>query len=435
MLLKKDKYTSLSKIGKGSFGNVFKVREKNTSKIFACKKIRVKNIGNKERSYILNEINILYNNSCKYLLKCYDFFYQEGFVYIITDYCEEKDIRVLIDTYKNRRECMSEKRILKLLSQLVHGLYYIHNNNLIHRDIKPANIFLAKNQQINIGDVGICKFIINKNRTCIGTPMYMSPEQINGKHYDHKIDSWAIGCILFELMTHKHAFNGISIQNLNFNIKKKYNQPWKKELLHAHYSNGLKTIVRRCLEPDKVKRIDVKDLIENENIKNMTWVPNEIRFKFEYLKKDNINLFTTTYSWDKDIEKIKNNGNRIKNLISKPSYYNYNKESFVYKESLVSNILDIKAPQKEEKQIFPNLPLEKKNDNNCVLKIKAPLAYTPIIKDLNLPALKTIREYTPSIKKKPTKNYPKNVRHIALSPTQPSLPKIRFFRRNRYIVE
>lgn len=90
---------------------------------------------------------------------------------------------------------------------------------IIHRDLKAANIFL-NNENIKIGDFNVCKVIKRGGyaQTMTGTPFYISPEVLTGNQYDYKCDIWALGCIIYEMTTFKHPFNGNNIQELFLNI-------------------------------------------------------------------------------------------------------------------------------------------------------------------------------------------------------------------------
>ena len=106
------------------------------------------------------------------------------------------------------------------------GLYYIHYKKIIHRDIKTLNIFLTKNYDAKIGDLGVAKILENTNHamTFIGTPYYVSPEMCRNKPYNEKSDIWALGCILYELLTFNHPFTATNQAALFIKIlNNKYN--------------------------------------------------------------------------------------------------------------------------------------------------------------------------------------------------------------------
>ena len=100
-------------------------------------------------------------------------------------------------------------------------LEYIHGWKILHWDIKLQNIFLTGNNTIKLGDFGISKVLestVEAAMTVVGTPYYMSPEVCESKPYTFKSDVWALGCVLYELCTLKHAFNAENLLGLVFKI-------------------------------------------------------------------------------------------------------------------------------------------------------------------------------------------------------------------------
>ena len=100
-------------------------------------------------------------------------------------------------------------------------LEYIHGRKVLHRDIKVSNIFLTGNNTVKLGDFGISKVLESTNagaQTVVGTPYYMSPEVCESKPYTYKADSWALGCVLYELCSLEHAFMADNLLGLVYKI-------------------------------------------------------------------------------------------------------------------------------------------------------------------------------------------------------------------------
>ena len=174
----------LVKIGSGSYGNVFKVRNKLTKNIYALKKICLSTNKKENNLYLVNELKILTYNQSNYLLKSHEIFMDRGNICIVMDYAEKGDLRQYIKKYKNNNMKISERRIWHFLIQILLAIEYLHRNNIIHRDIKTANIMINKDYSISVGDFGVSKILkpdINLATTQIGTPYYLCPEIIKGK--------------------------------------------------------------------------------------------------------------------------------------------------------------------------------------------------------------------------------------------------------------
>ncbi|XP_037799318.1 serine/threonine-protein kinase Nek8-like [Penaeus monodon] len=114
-----------------------------------------------------------------------------------------------LPSLKGGREPLPEEDVLNLFCQLVLGMLHIHESKILHRDIKSNNILLDRSHRVvKIGDFGISKILSSKSKahTVVGTPCYLSPELCQEKPYNQKSDIWALGCVLYEMLTLKRAF-------------------------------------------------------------------------------------------------------------------------------------------------------------------------------------------------------------------------------------
>ena len=132
------------------------------------------------------------------------------------------------------------------------ALEYVHGRKILHRDLKSQNIFLTANNTIKLGDFGISNVLENtcdQALTVQGTPYYMSPEVCQSKPYTYTSDVWALGCILYELCTLKHAFSAENLLGLVFKIVQD-----KQEPISSEYSADLRNLVSLMLNKDEKKR-------------------------------------------------------------------------------------------------------------------------------------------------------------------------------------
>jgi serine/threonine protein kinase len=155
---------------------------------------------------------------------------------------------------------------ISIAKQVTEGLSEAHRLGIVHRDLKPSNILIDKDGDARIMDFGIARSIAGEGITdkgmIIGTPEYMSPEQVEGKDIDQRTDIYSLGVILYEMVTGKIPFVGdtpISIAH-----KHKYVEPQEPRDLNSQISDDLNRVILICLEKDKEKRYQSADEIRSE---------------------------------------------------------------------------------------------------------------------------------------------------------------------------
>lgn len=152
-----------------------------------------------------------------------------------------------------------ETQILEWFTQLCFALKCIHGQNILHRDLKTQNIFLGKDDVIKLGDFGIARMLnstLDHAQTTVGTPYYLSPEICQKKPYNHKSDMWSLGCVLYELVTLKHAFNANNFSSLVIKILQGQYPP-----VPRHYGPLLEDLVSVLLQKNPDDRPSAKQLL------------------------------------------------------------------------------------------------------------------------------------------------------------------------------
>ncbi|NXW06047.1 NEK1 kinase, partial [Fregetta grallaria] len=189
-------------------------------------------------------------------------FIENGCLYIVMDYCEGGDLFKKINAQKGI--LFSEDQILDWFVQICLALKHIHDRKILHRDIKSQNIFLTKDGTIQLGDFGIAR-VLNSTaelaRTCIGTPYYLSPEICQNKPYNNKSDIWALGCVLYEMCTLKHAFEAGNMKNL---VLKIISGPFPP--VSMHYSYDLRNLLSQLFKRNPRNRPSVNSILEKNFI-------------------------------------------------------------------------------------------------------------------------------------------------------------------------
>jgi len=331
-------FNIIKKISSGSFGIVYLIKYNND--YAALKRINLNDLHYNDYRRQLHELNILFYNNSPYLLKGLDININNSqYLEIVTPYYDGGTLENFILNHKSCNKQINSTIIKNLLINLCMGIKYLHDNDIIHRDLKPANILLDNKtdpKKAIIIDFGVST-ILNNNKTDlaktkIGTPYFMSPEQVEiNKKYNSKCDVWALGCILYELVTLDKPFRAANIQSLNIKILKSDYKP----IVNTFNDPDIelfKKIIHMCLIKCEDKRASIDDILEiseikkkidnSVNKKDISAVPCESSFtkcisasinKNFYTKADIINYVTTYKNKDKVVlPKIDN--------IYKPSY-------------------------------------------------------------------------------------------------------------------
>ncbi|KJE89249.1 Nek4 protein [Capsaspora owczarzaki ATCC 30864] len=212
-------FRKLGLLGKGSFGTVYLVETISDGERLAVKEIPCARMERDEKSKALRELQILRKLVHPHIVKYKGAFTNAGSLIICMEYADGGDMHQRI---KERRGIhFGEQQIVSWLFQLGEALSYLHGRRILHRDLKTQNIFLTKSDVVKLGDFGISRVLSNTHdhaRTLVGTPYYLSPEICESKPYDFKSDMWALGCVLYEMVTLKHAFDAQSIRALVLKI-------------------------------------------------------------------------------------------------------------------------------------------------------------------------------------------------------------------------
>lgn len=151
------------------------------------------------------------------IVTVYDVGEEEGVAFIAMEFIKGKPLDEMI----SEKQPLSVDQIVGIMSQICEGLGYAHRNGVIHRDIKPANIVLTEDGSAKITDFGIAKITstsATQTGTIMGTPSYMSPEQITGKAVDNRSDIFSLGAVFYELLTYEKAFPGDNITTVMYRI-------------------------------------------------------------------------------------------------------------------------------------------------------------------------------------------------------------------------
>ena len=261
-------YRMIKLLGEGSFGKAYLCQDLQDNSDCVIKQILLDPLDEEEKQETLNEVIILRKLDHSNIIKFKNVFKKtkpNNSLNIVTEYADGGDLNQKLKLYKQKLTPMTEKEILLILTQICLALNHIHKKNIIHRDLKSGNVFLTKSGLVKLGDFGIAKGFKNtweKAKTKVGTPYYLSPEIIKCKPYDAKSDIWALGVLIYEMMTFKMPFNASSLSSLSLKIIKGVYPPMPRS-----YSKDLIDLVKRCLSINPKKRPGVESILRLPLIK------------------------------------------------------------------------------------------------------------------------------------------------------------------------
>ncbi|KAJ3589088.1 hypothetical protein NHX12_009936 [Muraenolepis orangiensis] len=205
-------YHVLGLVGEGSFGRVHKGRKRFSGQVVALKFIPKVGRSEKELRGLKREIEIMRGLEHPNIVQMFDSFETDKEVVVVTEYAEGELFQMLEDDGH-----LPENQVQEIACQLVSALYYLHSHRILHRDMKPQNILLGKCGVVKLCDFGFARSMSVSTLVLTsikGTPLYMSPELVDEKPYDHTADLWSLGCILYELHTGVPPFYTNSIFQL-----------------------------------------------------------------------------------------------------------------------------------------------------------------------------------------------------------------------------
>lgn len=226
------KYEVIGRIGEGAMGVVWKAADSVLDRIVAIKTISA-SLGADDdlKKRFLREAQAAARLNHPNIITVYDFGQTEKEIYLAMEFLEGKDLKELI---KEGQLTFDQK--LDIMEQLADGLGFAHARDIVHRDLKPGNIHVQATGQVKILDFGLARLggsDLTRTGIVMGTPNYMSPEQVMGERVDSRSDVFAAGAVFYELLTNQKPFDGDSVHAILYQVVHRDPQParqWNPDL-------------------------------------------------------------------------------------------------------------------------------------------------------------------------------------------------------------
>lgn len=347
-------------IGKGAFGEVWKVTHENSKKVYCVKILSKRDIFEQKLINQINkEISIMYNINHPYSVKLVNHFEDNEKLYLIMELAPNGNLYNLIQN--NIKEKVKNMVLIKkLIVQSIEIIKYLHSKNIVYRDIKPENLLLDNDYNIKLCDYGWATYFTPGKFLTVycGTPEYVSPEVIKKYPYNEKVDIWGLGVLIFELVFGYAPFSS-TFNEERFNNIKSGKINWPKDLNDEY--KDLKDLI------EKILKVDPKERISLDEIENHSWL-RETYLDMKEKKKTNetfeMNQMTQTELYKTN---IMNNGvsklwNSDKRLWKVNSYYELENDGSLSDKEIL-NIYKV-----ENKQL--KLKILKVEEDNKMLQKK-----------------------------------------------------------------
>ena len=243
------RYEILEELGRGEMGVVYKAHDPLIDRFVAIKTIDLQKLGEKEKdeykTRFYQEAKAAGRLNHPNIITIYDLGRKGDIAYIAMELMEGPELQNIVA--ENQPLSIGEK--LDVAFQVAEGLAYAHEHGIVHRDIKPSNIMVLRGRHVKIADFGIARIESSLWSTrvdqIIGSPLYMSPEQIQSHPIDRRSDIFSFGIVLYQMLTGRLPFNGDNVNSVMYQIVNE--EPQKPSAVNPEVPGILDDVVAKCL--------------------------------------------------------------------------------------------------------------------------------------------------------------------------------------------
>jgi len=243
------RYKIIKEIGHGAMGVVYEAKDPLIDRIVAIKTINLHDLTAEEKTEYEARFHLEARSAGRLshpnIVTIYDLGESDGMTYIAMELMEGSELQNLL----REGQCMPVMETLNIIIQVATGLDYAHEHGIIHRDIKPSNIMVLKGNLVKIADFGIAQMdswrLNTTHGKMLGSPQYMSPEQVSSHSIDKRSDIFSVGTLMYRLLSGKMPFTGNNTHAITYKILNE--EPQRLSSLNPAIPDTLSSIVSRCL--------------------------------------------------------------------------------------------------------------------------------------------------------------------------------------------
>lgn len=243
------RYEIIKELGRGAMGVVYKAKDPLIDRNVAIKTINLQDLAPDEKqeyeARFYQEARAVGRLSHRNIVTIHDLGESGGMAYIAMELLEGNDLHHLLKDAQR----LPVEEALNIATQVATGLAYAHEHGIVHRDVKPSNIMVLKGNQVKIADFGVARMTASLLSTetgkVMGSPLYMSPEQVLDRPIDSRLDIFSLGAMLFQMLTGRPPFLGDNAHSVMYQIV--HEDPPKPSSLNPDVPDKLDSIVSKCL--------------------------------------------------------------------------------------------------------------------------------------------------------------------------------------------
>ncbi|MFB0565781.1 MAG: serine/threonine protein kinase, partial [Candidatus Aminicenantaceae bacterium] len=257
------RYEVIEELGEGGMGRIFRVEDKKIKEEVALKLIKPEIASDKKTiERFSNELKYARKIAHRNVCRMYDLGEEKQTHYITMEYVPGEDLRSMIKMVGQ----LSAAQAVSIARQVSEGLAEAHRLGVVHRDLKSSNIMIDKAGNARIMDFGLARSLQAKGipdaGMMVGTPEYISPEQVDGKDTDQRSDIYSLGVIIYEMMTGRLPFEGDS--PLSIALKHKTERPPDPRKFNPQVTPELSRLILKCMEKERERRYQSAEELRTE---------------------------------------------------------------------------------------------------------------------------------------------------------------------------